>query len=177
MAAGIDDVDLRIIQLLQEDGRRPTSAVARELRLPEATTRRRIDRLIREEIIRVVAVADSEKLNLPIHVLIGLQVDLTKAEEISAALCQLDEVRWVVITTGPQEFVLEAFFRSTQHFHDFLVKRLAQIPGITRTQTSTVLTLLKNIYRWDVLIDAGKDHGEEAPAPEVAARASSVADG
>ena len=159
----VDDLDLQIIRLLQEDGRRPNAVIARQLKLPEATVRRRLDRLLREEVIKIVAVADGDKLGLPIHVLIGLQIDLTRAEEVGAALCQLDEVRWVGVTTGPQEFMVEAFFHSTQHFHDFLVKKLARVPGVIRTQTSTVLSLLKNVYRWDVLLEAGDDHGE---APE-----------
>ena len=157
MSTGVDSLDLQIIAQLQEDGRRPTAVIARQLNLPEATVRRRLDRLLREQVIRIVAVADSEKLGLPIHVLIALQVDLTRAEEVGAALSRLDEVRWVGVTTGSQEFIVEAFFRSTRHFHDFLVKRIARIPGVTRTQTSTVLNLLKNVYRWDVLLAADDD--------------------
>ena len=146
------DVDLDIIRLLQEDGRRPTTEIARTLGLAEATVRRRLDRLIRDEVIQIVAVADGEKLGLPVHVLIGLQVELSRAEEIGAALAQLDEVRWLGATTGPQEFMLEAYFHSAAHFHQFLVQKLAKIPGVLRSQTSTVLSLQKNIYRWDLLM-------------------------
>ncbi len=169
----LDDLDLQIIRLLQEDGRRPNTAVARHLRLPEATVRRRIDRLIRGEVIRIVAVADGAKLGLPLHVLIGLQIDLTKAEDIGAALCRLAEVRWVGATAGPQDFILEAFFHSTPHLHDFLTKTLAKIPGVLRTQTSTVLHLQKNAYRWDVLIEAGAGDRAGAPPPGAATGARS----
>lgn len=148
------DVDLEIIRLLQEDGRRPITEIARTLGLPEATVRRRLERLLREEVIQIVAVADGEKLGLPVHVLIGLQVELGQAEAIGLALARLDEVRWLGATTGPQEFMLEAYFRSAAHFHRFLVQKLAKIPGIIRSQTSTVLHLQKNIYRWDVLMGA-----------------------
>ena len=173
MTTAIDDLDLQIIRLLQEDGRRPNAVIARQLQLPEATVRRRLDRLIREEVIRIVAVADGAKLGLPIHVLIALQVDLTRAEEVGAALVRLDEVRWVGVTTGPQEYILEAFFHSTQHLHDFLVKKIARIPGVTRTQTSTVLSLAKHVYRWDALVGAG-DGRRGAPVPtEVAGQRAS----
>ncbi len=172
MSLAIDALDLQIIRLLQEDGRRPTTTIARRLNLPEATVRRRLDRLIRDEVIAVVAVADGAKLGLPIHVLIGLHVELTRAEEVGAALCQLEEVRWVGVTAGPQDFILEAFFHSTQHFHDFLVKKIAGIPGVMRTHTSTVLQLMKNAYRWDVLIEAGdgSDGGPPAPTAAIGAR-------
>ncbi len=161
------DADLAIIRLLQEDGRRPTTDIARTLDLPEATVRRRLERLLRDEVIQIVAVADGEKLGLPVHVLIGLQVDLSRSEEIGAALAALEEVRWLGVTTGPQDYMLEAFFHSAAHFHGFLVRKLAKIPGIIRSQTSTVLRLQKDIYRWDVLMGADTPDGEaweERPA-------------
>lgn len=152
-----DALDLQLIRLLQEDGRRPTAAIARDVGLPEATVRRRIDRLIREKTIQIVAVADDEKLGLALHVLIGVQIDLHDVETIGSALCALQEVRWVGMTTGPYDYVIEAFFHSTRHFHDFLTKVIAHIPGVKRTESLTVLSLLKDIYRWDLLMQAGNN--------------------
>lgn len=158
--SGPDALDLQLIRLLQEDGRRPTAAIARDVGLPEATVRRRIDRLIREQTIKVVAVADDEKLGLALHVLIGLQIDLQHVETVGSALCALQEVRWVGMTTGPYDYVIEAFFHSTRHLHDFLTQVIAQISGVKRTESLTVLSLLKDIYRWDLLMQAGKDRNE-----------------
>jgi len=153
----LHETDLQIIRLLQEDGRRATSDIARQLDLPEATVRRRIERLLRDVTMRVVVIANHTELGLPVHVLIGIQVDLARAAEIGVALAALEEVRWVGMTVGPEDYVIEAFFRSAEHLHDFLVKKLAGIPGITRTRTSTVLSVQKNVYRWDVLLAASDD--------------------
>jgi len=163
-----DALDLQLIRLLQEDGRRPIAAIARDVGLSEATVRRRIDRLIREKTIQIVAVADDEKLGLALHVLIGVHVDLHDVEAVGSALCALHEVRWVGMTTGPYEYVVEAFFHSTRHFHHFLTKVIAHIPGVKRTESLTVLSLLKDIYRWDLLMQAGKDRngGETAGEKE-----------
>lgn len=151
-----DGLDMQIIRLLQEDGRRPTAAIARDVGLPEGTVRRRIDRLLRERTIQIVAVADDEKLGLALHMLIGVQIDLQQVETIGSALCALPEVRWVGMTTGPYDYVIEGYFHSTRHFHDFLTTVIAQIPGVKRTESLTVLKLLKDIYRWDLLVQAGK---------------------
>ncbi len=152
-----DDLDMQLIRLLQEDGRRPTAALARAVDLPEGTVRRRIDRLLREKTIQIVAVADDEQLGLALHVLIGIQIDLQHVEPIGSALCALQEVRWVGMTTGPYDYVIEAYFHSNRHFHHFLTTVIAQIPGVKRTESLTVLSLLKDIYRWDLLMQAG--HG------------------
>ena len=152
-----DELDMQLIRLLQEDGRRPTAAIARDVGLSEGMVRRRIDRLLHERTIQIVAVADDEKLGLALHVLIGVQIDLQHVELIGSALCALQEVRWVGMTTGPYDYMVEAFFHSTRHFHDFLTTVIAQIPGVKRTESLTVLRLLKDIYRWDLLMQAGKD--------------------
>jgi len=157
----LDELDMKLIRLLQEDGRRPTAAIARDVGLPEGTVRRRIDRLLHERTIQIVAVADDEKLGLALHVLIGVQIDLRHVEPIGAALSSLQEVRWVGMTAGPYDYVIEAFFHSTRHFHDFLTTVIAQIPGVKRTETLTVLRLLKDIYRWDLLMQAGSNGNGE----------------
>lgn len=153
----IEGLDLQIIRLLQEDGRRPTATIARQLNLLEATVRRHIGRLIREQTVKIVAVVDDKKLGLALHIVVGLQVDIQETERIANALCQLEEVRWVGMTTGPYDLMIEAFLRSTRHLHDFLIGKIAKIPGVKRTETVTVLKLLKDIYRWDELVEAGND--------------------
>ncbi len=154
----IGDLDLQIIRLLQEDGRLPSATIARQLHLPEATVRRHIGRLIREQTLKIVAVVDDKKLGLALHVVVGLQVDIQETERLANVLCQLEEVRWVGMTTGSYDLMFEAFFRSTRHFHDFLMGKIAKFPGVKRTETVTVLKLLKDTYRWDELVKAGKDH-------------------
>jgi len=153
----IEGLDLQIIRQLQEDGRRPTATIARQLNLPEATVRRHIGRLIREQTLKIVAVVDDEKLGLALHVVVGLQVDIQEVERVASALCHLEEVRWVGISAGRYDLMIEAFLHSTRHLHDFLVGKIAKIPGVQRTETMTVLKLLKDQYRWDVLIEAGNE--------------------
>ncbi len=84
MAVEIDNAHLSILQFLRKGGCWPISGVARELRLVGATTHRGIDRLMRDGIGNIMASAVGEKLDLPIHVLIGLQGDRTRAARGSA---------------------------------------------------------------------------------------------
>src|SRR5579885_2255980 len=52
----LDEIDLRIVQLLQENGRRSNSDIARQIGVSEPTVRKRIERLVQDRIIKVVAV-------------------------------------------------------------------------------------------------------------------------
>ena len=58
----MDELDRRIISLLQMDGRASNAKIAREVGVSEGTVRRRLRRLIQEDVVKVVAVPNLEKL-------------------------------------------------------------------------------------------------------------------
>lgn len=146
-----DDLDLRIIGALQVDGRRPVVDIARELGVSKSTVQRRLDALIRDRVIMITPYADSAKLGLSIHVQLNLSVDLAQYQEVLDAVVELDEVRWVAVTTGPADIIAEAFFASPEHLHQFLKQRLATIPGITGVATSVILSIEKFTFHWEAM--------------------------
>ena len=54
----IDAVDCQMIRLLQKDGRISNTEIAKRIGVSEATVRIRLNRLIKEEIIQIVAVSN-----------------------------------------------------------------------------------------------------------------------
>ncbi len=152
----LDETDLRIIELLQEDGRRSNSGIGRELGLPESTVRRRIDRLLRDDVIKIAAIARHERLGRPVHVIMGLSLDLARNATATRALIDLVQVGWLAATTGPYDILLEASFPSMDHLHAFITEELAQIEGVERVETAIVLNLAKHCYDWRQLVKA--DH-------------------
>ena len=75
MTEMIDAIDSKIINLLQKDGRIPSTKIARGLGISEATVRNRIQRLIQEGIIQVVAVGNPFKLGFGIVGTIKINID------------------------------------------------------------------------------------------------------
>ncbi len=59
---GLDEIDNQLINLLQRDGRASNIDLARQMGVSEGTIRRRFRNLVKEEIIRVVAIPDASKL-------------------------------------------------------------------------------------------------------------------
>ena len=68
----MDELDRKIIALLQLDGRASNAKIAREVGVSEGTVRRRLRRLIKEDVVKVVAVPNLEKLGYATTALIGL---------------------------------------------------------------------------------------------------------
>ena len=63
----MDELDRKIIALLQMDGRASNAKIAREVGVSEGTVRRRLRKLLEDDVVRVVAVPNLEKLGLFYH--------------------------------------------------------------------------------------------------------------
>ncbi len=161
----LDETDLGIIGLLQEDGRRSNSGIGRELGLPESTVRRRIERLLRDEVIKIVAVASNERLGLPVHVIMGLSLDLARNATATRALVNLVQVGWLAAATGPYDILLEAYFPSMRNLHAFITEELARIEGVERVETAIVLDLAKHSFDWRELVQADRRATDAARIP------------
>ena len=148
MSYTIDAQDRRIISLLQLDGRRSNVDIARAIGVGEATVRKRIDRLLRESVIRVVAVPMLDKVGMEIETITMLKVDLRLVDQISETLAAMSEVRSVKYATGEADMIIEAVFPSDDALLRFLTSRLASLPGIRATATSHVLKTIKQSSDW-----------------------------
>jgi len=146
--SGLDDTDRQLIGLLQESARRSNAELASKLGLSESSVRRRIARLIQDDYIKIVAVADPLKIGYPIVAIIGLQCLPSSVEEVQAQLRDLDEFRFIGMTIGTYDFVAEAWFQSVQDLQAFIRQRLAAIPGIQKIETGHVLKMIRYQYDW-----------------------------
>src|ERR1700704_5821293 len=100
-AVELDELDLRIIGQLQDDGRKPTTEIARALRVPRSTVARRIERLVRDRIATIGVFANGPRIGLPVHAMIMLEVTPNRYAAVVAEVCGLDAVRWVGLMSGP----------------------------------------------------------------------------
>ena len=142
----MDELDTKIIAMLQEDGRASNAGIARRVGVSEGTVRRRLKRLIQEEYIRVLALLDPGKMGYASEALIGVQVDPDKVDRVSTDLSQLDEINWVSITTGAYDIFAWATLHSSEALGIFLRTKVGTIPGVRRTETFVNLMVKKRWY-------------------------------
>jgi len=150
MDRSIDAMDRKIIALLQEDGRMSNTEIARRLGVAEGTIRRRLDRLVSEDFIKIAAIPNPFRVGMGTVALIHLDVELTHLEEVAARLVEMPCVRVVAYATGESDIVVEAIFSSNQDLLVFLKDRIPRIPGIRNAHTSILLKLLKRSYEWEL---------------------------
>jgi Lrp/AsnC family transcriptional regulator for asnA, asnC and gidA len=163
MAFDLDDTDLKILQQLEENGRKPNVEIGRVLGIAESTVRKRIDRMQQAGVFRTVIVPDFRVLGLEGHIIAGIHVELGKAPQIADRLAKLEEVRFVAMTTGAFDIVIDVFLPSVSDFLWFIQDELAHIPGIKGVETSTVLDQPKSAYNWTEMLRRGREK-RRAPA-------------
>ena len=145
----LDDVSKEIIAQLQQDGRRSYSAIGKVVGLSEAAVRQRVQKLIESGVMQIVAVTDPLELGFARQAMIGIRVR-GKLLEVADRLAELDEVDYVVVTSGPYDLLVEAVCESDEHLLELLSERIRAIPGIESTETFMYLRLVKQTYSWGV---------------------------
>ena len=143
-----DELDRQIIQLLRADGRRSNREIARKLRVPEATIRYRVRRLIESGVIKITASVDPEHLGYAFTAIISVQVEPERISAAAEEIAAMDEVMWAAITAGAHDIMIMASFRNQDEMFGFLTDKLARIPGTLRTETSVALRILKKQHEW-----------------------------
>jgi len=142
----MDELDGRIIEILQKDGRASNAHIAREVGVSEGTVRRRLRRLIQDGVIDVIAVPNLEKMGFKTAALVGLQTDPGRIDNVADALGQLPEVHFVALTTGAQDIFIWVALGTSEELGEFLRNRVGVIPGVRRTETYVNLTIKKRTY-------------------------------
>jgi Lrp/AsnC family transcriptional regulator for asnA, asnC and gidA len=153
----IDSTDRCLIILLQANGRLQHTDLARRLGIPEATVRRRMKRLLDERVIQIVAVPDPYKIGYDTHAIVGLRVQPGKIADVIAVLNPLPQIRYIGVTAGAYDVVIEALFENNDELRYFLTDTLGRIEGLQGTETAYVLDVVKRAYSVGVTVNREKD--------------------
>lgn len=166
--SGLDGLGSKIIALLRQNGRMSNAEIARRLGIPEVTARRKVQRLLAQQIIAIVALTNPIAIGYTIDTHIAIQVGGGKAFDVANRLATLEEVRYVGITTGAVDIIIAAMFRDNNHLLDFVANRLGTVEGIVKTETFHVLKVVKRTYDYVWIGDgSAQPDGRDVPGSRV----------
>ncbi|MEQ1698781.1 MAG: Lrp/AsnC family transcriptional regulator [Ilumatobacteraceae bacterium] len=142
----LDDKDRAIIELLQADGRMPFTKVAAEVGLTEGAIRQRVQRLTDAGVMQIVAVTDPMSLGMRRVAMIGARVS-GDAEATAASLSEMEEVEYLVATTGRYDLMFEVVADDDAHLLQ-LLSRLRSRDDILEAEAFVCLKLFKQTFSW-----------------------------
>jgi Lrp/AsnC family transcriptional regulator for asnA, asnC and gidA len=145
----LDDVSKAIIEQLQKDGRMPYASIGKAVGLSEAAVRQRVQRLLEQGVMQIVAVTDPLQLGFARQAMIGIHAE-GDLDPVVAKLEEMPEVEYIVMTAGSFDIMLEVVCESDDHLLDVVSKRIRSIPGVRSTESFVYLKLHKQTYSWGV---------------------------
>ena len=102
--------------------------------------------MIQEDVVKVIAVPNLEKLGYATTALIGLQTGPGKSDAVAEEIAKLEEAHYVAITTGAYDVFIWAGLESAESLGTFLRTKIGVIEGVQRTETFVNLAIKKRTY-------------------------------
>ena len=143
----LDDINKRIIEHLQRDGRMSYATLAKTIGLSEAAVRQRVQRLLDGGLMQIVAVTDPLTLGFARQAMVGVKVtgDL---RAVADDIATIPEVDYVVICAGGFDMLVELVCTDDEHLLDLLNDKIRTVKGVAATETFMYLKLAKQTYAW-----------------------------
>lgn len=156
-----DKTDLQIIDLLMEDGRMPAAEIARRVGdISERVVRYRIERMVKEGLIKVSAIANPRKFGYTIVADVVIEVEPAYIRDVAEALMEYECVSYVACSIGETDVSVQVVGRNTEEVYRFSTEVIGRMPGVRKTTTSIVPIVMKDVYQWRIPRETGEqDNG------------------
>jgi Lrp/AsnC family leucine-responsive transcriptional regulator len=146
----LDDIDRRIVQALQADGRMSILDLAGQVGLSPSPCARRVRLLEEAGVIKgYVAVIDQEKLGLPVSVFASIKLERQREEELDrfgAAVQRWPEVADCYLMTGQRDYLLRIIVSDLAAYERFLKDKLTRLDNVASIESSFALGQVKRSF-------------------------------
>jgi Lrp/AsnC family transcriptional regulator, leucine-responsive regulatory protein len=141
--AGVDRTDLKLLRLLQQDGRLSNAELAKRANLSAATCHRRTQRLFAEGFIRSVrAVVEPQRVEHGALVMVGVVLERSTQESFAAfeaAARKLTSVLDCHLVAGDFDYFLKIRLRDMSEYGRLHGEQLLGLPAVRQTRTFFVI--------------------------------------
>ena len=133
----IDNTDLKILEILMQDAKRPYTEVARKVNVSQGTVHVRMNKMEEAGILdKTTLRINYAKLGYDITAFIGIYLEKSALyDKVLAKLKDIPEITNIHYTTGNYSMFVKIHCRDTNHLKEVLHDKMQQVEGIERTET------------------------------------------
>ena len=140
----VDQLDLKILETLRLDACLPFTEIAKRFKVSESTVRKRVERLMREGVIKKFTVTvNPAKIGFNTVAIVGVDVDPSKLLEVAQKLCDIPETVYVATSTGDHMIMTEIWTRDGRELTKILSEKIGSIEGVKKICPAIILEKLK----------------------------------
>ena len=143
----MDELDEKILSILNEDARKSYREIARKLNVSLTTVSNRIKRLEDDKVIeRYIPLLNQEKMGYDLTAVINVKISHGKLLEVQERISKDTHVSGVYDITGEWDSLIIANFKDRRDLNGF-IKGVLSIDNVEKTNTQIVLNIVKNEKR------------------------------
>ena len=143
----IEELDRKILNVLNRDARMSFRRIAKELRISPTTLYNKVKKLERSGVLKgYIPLINKESVGYDLMAIISLRVRQEKDIEVQKAIAKFPQVGAVYEVTGDWDLILVCYFKGRDDLTNFLKKELP-LPNIERAMTHLVLNVIKEEKR------------------------------
>jgi Lrp/AsnC family transcriptional regulator, regulator for asnA, asnC and gidA len=147
----IDKTDLKIINLLIDNGRIHAAEIARQVgNISERAVRYRIERMLENDVMQISAVVNPRSVGLSVVADVWIECDADAIMEVARSMTELEEISYVACSIGERDVSVQILARDTGDVYRFVTEVIGKVPGVRKTTTNIVPMVLKDIYQWRI---------------------------
>lgn len=143
MSENLDRIDLKMLRLLQANGRLSNADLAQQVDVSPATCHRRTQRLFEEGYIRQTrAIVAPEKVDRGALVMVGVVLDRSTPESFAAFEKAVAGLKFVLdchLVAGDFDYFLKIRVGVMADFNRIHGEQLIRLPGVRQTRTFFVM--------------------------------------
>ena len=146
----IDNVDLQLLNILHDNSKHTVKELAKMVNLSASPVFERIKRLENNGYIKkYIALLDAEKLNRGFIVFCNIKLkqhDRTIGNQFVNDIMKIEEIVECYNISGDYDFLMKVFAKDMKHYQDFVFNKLGAVKSIGSTQSTFVMSEIKNLY-------------------------------
>ena len=142
----VDEIDIQIIEALRKDGRVAFAQIAEQLNVSPGMIRLRYNRLVEQGYLKVVAITNPLRMGFKTMAMIGIRAEGSKLLDVAARISKLDEVIYLVISSGRFDLFAEVVCRDHEDLLRFITEKLSTINEVRETESFMHLKIMKEVY-------------------------------
>lgn len=141
----LDDIDTKIVALLNEDGRMSFTDLSKEVKLSRVAVQARVNQLLEAGVIeRFSAVINPEKIGIKVSAFFNVEVAPKYLQQAAETLAADPNVSSLYHMTGPSKLHMHGLFKDNQEMEVFLEERLYTLPGIMSVDCQILIKRYKS---------------------------------
>ena len=146
----LDDLDKKLITILQDDARASASEISRKTGYNENTIRYRIERLKKSGVVKeFTALLNPRMIGLPVAAIMMITTEPNQLKDVFERLAELEETKHILQATGKHDLIVVAHYTNMEAMND-ASQKIKSMDGVKEAEIHLATGLIKVDTKFDV---------------------------